>query len=179
MNNEERKYRFSEIMSAVDMLPSIEVDSPVTPESAEMVGEWILPDTTKGLLDERMKNAILCQAFRENDEFKFKLIALLSNSALKGFREARENDTKPSEEDLQALAICANILWADGQAKGLFQLLGLIGNVCSNFEVPLPTLSTVFLRSNNGVDRYGKLSPISILEGNVSYDNVRNALAEE
>lgn len=178
MNNQERKYRFTEIMSTVSLLPDIEVHGEPTLEEAEMMNGWVLPNRTAGLMDDKIKDAILCQAFREDEGFKFKLVALLSNSAIQGISEARIKDTKPSDEDLQALAISANILWAEGQAKGLFQLLGMLGSICTSADVELPTLSTLFLRSNGDIERYGKLDPIAILEGNVTYDNVKNALSD-
>lgn len=178
MDTLERKYRFSEIMSTVSLLPDIQMTDDSLPEEVEMVTEWVLPNLTKGLSDEPMKNAILCQAFREDEEFKFKLIALLTNSAQEGLVQAKEADTKPNNEDLEALAICANILWAEGQAKGLFQLLGMLGSVCTAFDVEIPSLATMFLRSNSNVSGYGKLDPIAILEGSVSDSDISKAAKE-
>lgn len=178
MNNQDRKYRFSEIMSTVSLLPDMEMTGEPTLEQAEKLNEWFIPNSTEGLMDTQIKDAILCQAFREDENFKFKLVALLSNTAMKGIVEARQNDNKPNPEDLQALAISANILWAEGQGLGLFQLLGLIGSICANTDTELPSLATLFLRANADIDRYGKLDPIAILEGNVTYSHVKEALSD-
>lgn len=178
MNNTDRKYRFTEIMSAVSLLPDMSPKGTATPEEMEQLEGWVFPNLTSGIADDRIKDAILCQAFKGDDEFKFKLVALLSNSAMKSISEARQQDTKPSDDDLQALAISANILWAEGQGTGLFQLLGLLGQVCSAFDLPLPSLATTFLKAQSGIDRYGKLDPYAILEGQVGYDNVKEALSD-
>jgi hypothetical protein len=178
MDNTERKYRFSEIMSAVSLLPDMSPKGTATPDELEELEGWVLPNLTNGISDDKMKDAILCQAFKGDEEFKFKLVALLSNSAMKNISEARQQDTKPTDDDLTALSISANILWAEGQGTGLFQLLGLIGQICTSFDMPIPSLATLFLRTQEGIERYGKLDPYAILEGQVAYKHVREALSE-
>ena len=175
----ERKYRFSEIMSAVSLLPEISMQDELSDEEAEVAKEWLLPNSTSGFEDMKVRNAVICQAMREDTEFKFKLVALLSNTALQSIAEARDKDTKPSDADLQALAVSANILWAGGEARGLFQLLGLLGSVCGTFDMELPSLATTFLRSNSSVERYGKLDPFDILEEKITREDIEKAVKEE
>lgn len=180
MNTEERKYRFSEIMSAVSMLPDVDMQDDSDESIDELnSAEWVLPNLTKGFEDSLIRNAVLCQALRENDEFKFKLVAMVSNSALTSIRKAHDEDSKPNEADLQALAVSANVLWADGQATALYQLLGMIGTICASSETQLPTLATTFLRPNGGVNKYAHLDPFVILEGNVTMEHIKEALLEE
>jgi hypothetical protein len=173
------KYRFGEIMSAVSMLPDISMDNDDAQESMESMKDVILPNLTKDIANGNLRDAILCQAFRENEEFKFKLVALLSNSALKRFNECQENDTKPSEDDLEAIAISANILWSIGHTRGLYQMLGVLGTVCSMTDTDLPLLATAFLRPTNGIENFGRLDPIAILEGNVSPKEVLEASVQD
>lgn len=177
MNVEERKYRFSEIMSAVSMLPEVDMESD-DDEDIENAGDWVLPNLTKGLSDKKLVNAILCQAHREKDEFKFKLLALLTNSAMRSMNEL-DDDEKPSKDDIYALSISANILWGDGQAKALYGLLGMIGSLTARYEMKLPDLATAFLRPNSGIEKFGKLDPFALLEGEVSPDDVKEIMNQD
>lgn len=172
MNKAERLYRFGEIMSAVGLLPDIDVDDDSQSEiGSEIAKEWLLPSLS-GVSDSKLSNAILCQAQREDVEFKFKLIALLTNSALRSISDSAEKDEKPSEDDLYAIAISANVLWSEGQVKGLYQLLGLLSTVCNNFDMKVPILATAFLRTNDGIENFGKLDPIALLSGELTSDDV-------
>jgi len=178
MNTEERKYRFSEIMSAVSMLPDVDMDS-VNTEESEMAQEWLLPNLTKDVSDRKISEAILCQALREDVEFKFKLVALLCNSATQRINECAENDTKPDADDMNALAIGANLLWCAGQTTSLFGLLGMIGQVCARFEIKVPPLAKAFLSENDGIDNFGKLDPMALLEGKVSKQDVVDIVSQD
>lgn len=163
MNTAERIYRFSEIMSSVELLPEITMEDDSAQEEAETAQEWVLPNLTKGLSDEALSEALLCQVQRANDEEKFKLVALLTNSATKAVKEAMAEEIQPSADDMGALAISANILWGEGQTKGLYQLLGLMSHICSQFDMDIPELATTFIRPNCGVEYFGRFDPIAIL----------------
>ena len=163
MNTEERTYRFGEIMSSVALLPELTMEDDVAEEEAESAQDWVLPNLTKGLSDSKLSEAILCQVQREDDEVKFKLVALLTNSAQRGIHERMEQDEAPTDDDIEALAISANILWSAGQTKGLYQMLGLISNICSQFDMSIPELGTTFIRPNGGIEYFGKLDPLKIL----------------
>lgn len=177
MNTDERKYRFAEIMSAVSMLPDVNMhdDSDVPDESQE----WLLPNLTKNVSDKKMTDAILCQALREDTEFKFKLLALLTNSATENINRCVDNDSKPTDDDMGALAIGANLLWSEGQITALFGLLGMIGQACARFELKVPKLCKAFLVGNEGINNFGKLDPYALLEGNVSKLDVRNTTTQD
>lgn len=178
MNVAERKYRFSEIMSAVSMLPTVDMDSNDEAD-VENAGDWVLPNLTKGLSDTKLVNAILCQAHREDSEFKFKLLALLTNSAIKSINARMESDSEPNPDDVYALAISANILWGDGQAKALYGLLGMLGSYTASNDIKLPDLATAFLRPNSGIEKFGKLDPFALLEGEVSQDDVQGVMSQD
>lgn len=178
MNKAERLYRFSEIMSSVELLPSLTMEDEMSDEEAKSAQEWLLPNLTKGLSDKYLSEALLCQIQRENEEYKFKLVALLTNSATKAFHDCKENDTEPSDDDLQAIAISANILWGIGQTKGLYQILGLLSHVCAQFDRKIPSLATAFIRANNGVESFGRLDPLALLAGDVTPSDVMQAVQE-
>lgn len=178
MNKAERLYRFGEIMSSVGLLPDITMEDDRADEEAEGAQDWVLPNLTKGLSDTNLYQAILCQSMRESDEFKFKLVALLTNSATKAIHNCMENETKPTEDDIEALAISANILWSDGQIKGLYQMLGLLSHICSQFDMQIPDLATAFIRPNGGIDNFGRLDPIALLKGDVTESDVMQAVQD-
>jgi hypothetical protein len=178
MNKAERLYRFGEIMSSVGLLPDITMEDDVAEEEAESAQDWVLPNLTKGLSDSHLSQAILCQTLREGDEFKFKLIALLTNSATKAVQECMSNETTPTDDDIEALAISANILWSHGQVKGLYQMLGLLSHICSQFDMPIPELATAFIRGNKGIENFGRLDPLELLAGNVTPNDVADTFQD-
>jgi len=166
---EDRKYRFLELMSAVSMLPSVDMEDNELAEGSE---EWVFPNLTKDIADGDLRDAILCQALREDIEFKFKLVACLTNSVRVSVRSKMDNDTKPSEDDLEALAISANVLWAEGQVTALYGLLGMLGSLVAQFDLKMPELATAFLRGNKGIEGFGKLDPLAIINGDVGLHDI-------
>jgi hypothetical protein len=177
VNTEERKYRFAEIMSAVSLLPDVDMESDEdAPDEAQ---EWLLPNLTKNVSDRKVGDAILCQAMREDTEFKFKLLALLTNSATENINRCVDTDSVPSDDDMTALAIGANLLWSEGQVTALFGLLGMIGQTCARFSLKVPNLCKAFLADNEGVQNFGKLDPYALLEGSVSKKDVKNTLSQD
>ena len=166
---EDRKYRFLELMSAVSMLPSVDMEDNELAEGSE---EWVFPNLTKDIADSDLRDAILCQALREDIEFKFKLVACLTNSVRVSVRSKLDNDTKPSEDDLEALAISANVLWAEGQVTALYGLLGMLGSLVAQFDLKMPELATAFLRGNGGIEGFGKLDPLAIINGDVGLHDI-------
>jgi len=172
MNNAERLYRFGEIMSTVGLLPDLTMEDDVAEEEASSAQDWVLPNLTKNLSDSGLGQAILCQSLRENEEFKFKLVALLTNSPTKALHDCQENDTSPTDDDVEALALSANILWSSGQTKGLYQMLGLLSHICSQFDRDIPYLATAFIRDNDGITTFGRLDPLDLLAGKVSKEDV-------
>lgn len=178
MNKAERLYRFGEIMSAVNMLPELTMEDDVADEEAESAQDWVLPELTKGLSDRLLGEAILCQIQREDMQAKFKLVALLTNSATKAIHNCMENETEPSADDVQAIAISANILWGEGQTKGLYQMLGLLSHICSQFDMKIPELATAFIRPNKGIENFGRLDPLELLAGKTTASDVEGTFQD-
>jgi hypothetical protein len=164
MNAEERTYRFTEIMSAVSMLPELDMEN----EETEGAEDWRLPNLTEGLSDSKLRDAILCQTFKEDSQFKFKIVANLCNSALTSIRAKVEDDGNPNEDDLEALAISANILWELGQTRALFGMLGMIGSTCEQFDLEVPNLAQAFIKGNGKISAFSKRNPYDILQDSLT-----------
>ena len=160
------KYRFSELMSAISMLPSVDMDNN---EPAEEAQDWVFPDTTKGLANPNLRNAILCQAFREDREFQFKLVACLSNSAIANMKA----NSEPCKDDLEALSIALNVLWGAHQYTAMFGLGGLLSSVCASTNNDLPDLALAFLQQSDSTEKFAKLDPIALAEGNIADEVMR------
>lgn len=175
MNKTDRQYRFSEIMSAISMLPSVDMEN----GDSEGAEDWILPYLTKGIADSKLRDAIICQTLRENEEFKFKVVATLSNSAKLSIQQKVEADESPSDDDMEALGISANILWSLGQDVALYGLLGMLGSICARFDLDLPPISKAFLKSHAGIAQFGKIDPLKILSEEVTPKDINTALYEE
>jgi hypothetical protein len=162
MNTQERKDRFTEIMTTVELAPD-------SIESDEEVEALMLPNMTLGLSDAPLNNAILSEAFRGNEQFKVKLISILSNTSMKSIMDKTERDETPNQDDLFGFAISANILWAEGQADLLFKTLGLLGQTCSHFDLEIPEMATIILRPQVEVMKFSNtFSPMELLEDNIS-----------
>lgn len=174
MNNDDRKYRFHELMATISMLPDVDMES----GDSEGAEDWVFPNLTKGLADKQLRDAVLAQVFRNDSEFAFKAVATISNSALASIRAKQEADDKPSKDDLEALSISANILWGIGQTTALMGMLGMIGSVCGNFELDTPDLAKAIFRGNDKAEAFGKLDPISILEGTLKLGSIKDLSAE-
>ena len=165
MNIKERTYRFDELITTIALLPELEDDEDGA-KSAQ--SDWYFPNLTLGLSNSDLYSALICQAMKGDSDFRFKMCATLSNSALKHINET----DKPSKDDMTALAISANILWASGVASALFQTMGLIGHLCGEHDVELPDLATAFLAGNNHVEVFGELDPYELLKGHLDRDKV-------
>ena len=146
------KYRFDEIITAVRLLPD-------EPENAD---EITLPNLTRDLHEAELFTAILCQTLKEDDKegFQIKMVAALSNSAIESITSSEDD---PTEDDLYALSIAANIAWACGSVETLFQIVGMLGKIVAMHDLEMPDLATAFLKGNKGADRFGSLDPYKIL----------------
>ena len=133
------------------------------------------------MAEPELYSAILCQALKDNEEgFDFKLTSLLTHSALKSIHDKTcENENgKPSQDDLYAISIAANILWAHGNAPALFNVLNTLSNICDDFDMEMPKLAITVIRPNNGVEAFGELNPYDILSGKVDTSHAK-ALAHK
>lgn len=168
MNYEELKYRFEEIVTAVDLLP----DDP------DLIDEMpVLPNLTRDIAERELYTAILCQSLKGDESFRIRMCAILHSSAHKSIQQAIDNDGKPSEDDLYALSVSANLMWASG-AQELLQTMGMIGQLCSVFDLEVPDLATIIFRSNQRADKFGVLDPYKILEGGYTTQDVLEATQE-
>ena len=155
MNKVERQYRFSELMTAIHLMEE-DTDNPR------------LPNATQGLSDGKLRSAIMAQAFKEDEQFKVRLVNALANTAL----EPCANGDKPSNDDLSSLSMAIHLAWAVGAFQPLFSLIGMMNRVCDEFECDIPQDLTLILRANNGVENFGKLDPHRILEGDYSPEEI-------
>jgi len=161
MNRDELNYRFSEIATTIDLLPEVNMEG----ESPD-TDEWRLPNGTLGLSDPTLYSALLCQALKGAQDYRFKFVATITNTAIDSINNKVTHDQEPNEDDLTALAISINVLWAEGVAGGLFKVLGLMANILERHDgLEMPNLATAIFRPNENVDMFGKLDPIEILNG--------------
>jgi len=161
MNQDELNYRFSEIATTIDLLPEVNMEG----ESPD-TDEWRLPNGTLGLSDPTLYSALLCQAIKGAQDYRFKFVATITNTAIDSINNKVTHDQEPNEDDLTALAISINVLWAEGVAGGLFKILGLMANILERHDgLEMPNLATAIFRPNENVDMFGKLDPIEILNG--------------
>jgi hypothetical protein len=161
MNKDELNYRFSEIATTIDLLPEVNMEG----ESPD-TDDWKLPNGTLGLSDPTLYSALLCQALKGAQDYRFKFVATFTNTAIESINDKVSHDQAPSKDDLTALAITINVLWAEGVAGGLFKVLGLMANILERHDgLELPDLATAVFRPNEGADKFGTLDPIQILNG--------------
>lgn len=165
MNIAERKARFTEIMTTVELAPD-EISG------VEEIEAVMLPNLTAGLSDFALKDALLSQVFRESEDFKVKFVAILSNSSMKSIMDKVRDDQTPDEDDLYGFAIAANVLWAEGVASPLFRLMGMLAHTCSEFDLEIPELATIILRPNESAQEFSKFSPMRLLEGDITVEEV-------
>lgn len=153
------KERFTEIMVAVDLLPDVPAE---LEDGHHDIDSWQLPDSTKNLDNPKLFGAIMCQALRNSDDYRLKLAGVLTATAVKSIANTDE-DTPPSEADMYALALSANLQWATGNFLGLASSLEIIGKLCCRFQVDVPSPATLVLRPNGNTKNFANLDPYRIL----------------
>lgn len=158
MNTQERKYRFTEIVTAITLLGD-ELDEVPT-----------LPDKTMGLSDGSLKSALASQAFREGEEFSNKLVNALVGSAMTNIKS---ND-KPSEDDMSAMGLAMSLAWAHGEIPYFLALSGLLSMIWENHhddstcDYLIPSEVMTILSSPNKIKTFGQFEPYDLLEDKVS-----------
>jgi len=160
MNTAELKYRFTEIATTIDLLPEVNMEDDSQPDT----DDWRLPNGTLGLSEPRMFSALICQTLKGGQDYRFKMVAAMTNTAIESIKAKVKRDEIPNDDDLTALAISINILWANGVQGGLLQLLGLLQDVTCKNDLELPELAMAIFRPQEGVNKFGQLDPIRILE---------------
>lgn len=171
---EERKYRFTEIMSALEMLPALcEIEEHQMPDcecydGVETPDNWKLPNGSAGIDDSAIRDALICQILkRDDDNFIMKSVGVFLNTAMSSIIEVDDSDDI-KESDLELMGTTVNILWAIGNASGLFNTLGMLGRVCMAHGREIPEIATIVLKGNKGAKIFGQLDPYEILESNIS-----------
>jgi hypothetical protein len=168
------KYRFDEIVTTVLLTPD-------EPSDEDYENGLLLPNLTRDLHEPELYTAILCQTFKsheanKDEEFAQKISALLVNSTMQSVID----NEGASEDDLYALALAINISWAQGSPQFMFRTMGLLGALTSKFDMEVPDLACAVLKGNNGANKFGKLDPYRILEGNYDpMDMVTETMGEE
>lgn len=164
MTTEERKYRFSEIMTAVHLTPTM--------ESAESGDEFRLPNGTTGLSDGRLRSAIMCQVFKEDEEFSARLVNVLANTAM----ESINTNDKPSEDDMYALSTAIHTCWGVGAFNPLLALLGVTGKISENFEIDIPEDISLVFRPNAHAQMFGKFNPLDMLDEDMDVEKFKTVI---
>lgn len=153
------RYRFDELITTIALMPD-EPDDEYNP---------VFPNLTRDLHEPELYTAILCQTMKGDEEFRAKMCATLNSSAMTSIMENDGAD----DDDLYALAISANILWASGVGTGLFTTLGILGMTLSKYDhLETPELATLILKGNNGALSFGNLDPYRILEGGYEVEDM-------
>lgn len=152
------KYRFDELIATINLLP----DDP------EEGFEPVFPNLTRDIAEPELHTALLCQSMKGDYDFQIKMSTTLATSAMNNIME----NHSVSPDDLYALSVASNILWAMGNATSLFSTLGLLGQISNHFEVEIPDLACAFLRPNSGAEGFGNLDPYKILAHEYSLKDI-------
>jgi hypothetical protein len=166
MTTEERRYRFSEIMTAVHLTPTM--------GEATSGEEFLLPNGTLGLSDGRLRSAIMCQVFKEDEEFSARLVNALANTAMENISK---NDN-PSEDDMYALSIAIHTCWGVGAFNPLLALLGTTGKIAENFEVDIPEDISLVFRPNAHAKMFGKFNPLDMCDEDMDVEKFQAVIEE-
>ena len=171
MNVNERKARFTEIMTTIDLLPDEE--SGLTPEKP-YDDEWVFPNKTIGFDDVPLANAISVEVMKLPQPQQQKMLTVLTNSAMIELHDMSERGLKPEQHTIIALGLLCNISWAVGHAQGVYSAGNALLNICAQLDIEPPELVYAPLRPRRGVDKLANLNSISILEGKVTPQDVRD-----
>ena len=154
---EERKYRFTEIVTAVHLLTDTEVED-YTPT---------LPNGTLGLSDIHLKSALMSQAFREGEKFSNKLSNALLGSAMSNIiGEEHESHKKPTPDDVSALGVAMSLVWAHFELPYFLYLSGIlheIYNANGKDKDLIPSEVATILQPSNKVKNFSKFEPYELL----------------
>lgn len=155
MNDLERRARFTELMTTIELLGSQEDDN-YDPK---------FPQGTLGLSDGNLKTAVMAQAMRESDEFVGNLINALANTGFGACQEANERDQEPSEDDISSVTLAIHVAWAKGAFMPMAFLMGTFAKMIEHFDLEVPDDLTLILRSNAGMQKKAQqFDPIALLD---------------
>jgi hypothetical protein len=155
MNNTERRERFTELMTTIELLGG-EQDDNYDPK---------FPRGSYGMSDGNLKTAVMAQAMREEDEFVGNLINALANTGFSACQDKHENDQQPSDDDISTITLAIHVAWAKGAFMPMAFLMGTFAKMIDVMDLAVPDDLTLILRSNSGMQsKAQKFDPIALLD---------------
>lgn len=162
MNLTERKYRFTEIVTAITLLPELNEQEEVP----------VLPNGTLGLADGNLKSALASQCFREGEEFGNKLVNALVGSAMKGIAGKEKDEQPPSKDDMSAYGLAMSIAWSHGEIPYFLVLSGMLATIWERNKdrvedcgYLIPSDVIAILGDGEVAQAFKKFEPYDLLEG--------------
>ena len=149
----ERKARFTEIVTTIELYDKESEDDPR------------FPNNTQGLADGKLRSALVAHTFHEGEEFSNKLVNALMGSTVASLAE--HSDQEPSQDDLSALGLATSIAWAHGEVRYLFNIFGLVAMLSNRYEIEFPHEMLMVFRPNDGATDFKKFNPYDLMEGKV------------
>lgn len=168
----ERKARFTEIVTTIELYNE---DSEDTPR---------FPNNTQGLADGNLRSALVAHAFHEGEDFSNKLVNALMGSTVTSLSELE--DREPTQDDLSALGLATSLAWAHGELRYLFNIFSVVAMLSNRYEIEYPPEMVMVFRSNKGATDFKKYNPYDLLEDKLSKEdmvdlpnNLNEILSEE
>lgn len=157
MNSTERKVRFTEIMSSIELMGDPHDDG-YDPK---------LPDGTKGLSDGNLKTAILAQAVKNVDDEDFigNMINALANTGFSTIANKAENGEDVSDDDLSCSSMAIHVAWVVGAFTPMAMMMGTYARMLHDLEIDTPDDLLIILRPNTPIVNAAKdEDPIALLD---------------
>lgn len=157
MNSTERKVRFTEIMSSIELMGD--------PHSDEYNPR--LPDGTKGLSDGNLKTAILAQAVKNVDDEAFigNMINALANTGFSTLSDKAESGEEVSEDDLSTASMAIHVAWVVGAFTPMAMMMGTYARMLHDLDIDTPEDLLLILRPNTPiVEAAQDEDPIALLD---------------
>lgn len=157
MNSTERKVRFTEIMSSIELMGDPHDDG-YDPK---------LPDGTKGLSDGNLKTAILAQAVKNVDDEDFigNMINALANTGFSTIANKAENGEEVSDDDLSTASMAIHVAWVVGAFTPMAMMMGTYARMLHDLELDTPDDLLIILRPNTPiVEAAQNEDPIALLD---------------
>jgi hypothetical protein len=170
MNTKERKARFTEIMTSVELLGDPDNDG-YNPT---------LPNGTKGLGDSQMKMALLAQIVRIEDEaFLGNMVNALAKTGFDALQDRIISDEQPTDDDLGCATMAIHTAWAIGAFTPMALMLGTYARFLTELEVDTPDDLLLIFRPNNPIrEGASKEDPIALLD-DMGVDELLSRLIKE
>ena len=157
MNSTERKVRFTEIMSSIDLMGDHNSED-YDPK---------LPDGTKGLSDSNLKTAIMAQAIKNRDEEAFigHMINALANTGFSTISDKARSGEEITDDDLSTATMAIHVAWAVGAFEPMAMMLGTYGKMLCDLNIEAPNDLTLIFRPNRPMIEGAKNEdPIALLD---------------